>query len=156
MEEISSKLFNSPLEISLRLIYILNASGKSFDLQRLIYYNYLIIHSADVPEAPESMHPALPKRACEMLVNRKIIKKALNLLISKSLIKVQYTKSGIKYKSIPETEFIANHFNSAYSKQLKERSKWLVEKFDSISDTQLAKLMNENIGKWGSEFTLSY
>ena len=61
-----------------------------------------------------------------------------------------------KKKSIPETEFIANHFNSAYSKQLKERSKWLVEKFDSISDTQLAKLMNENIGKWGSEFTLSY
>ena len=155
MEKVTNGLFNTPLEIGLRLIHIFNATNKALDLQRLIYYNYLIIHSADIDGAPNSIHPALPNRACEMLVSRKIIKSGLNLLISKGIIRVVYSNSGIKYKSNPETSFVNDHFNSKYSEELKMRAKWLIDHFDILSDSKLSQLMNENIGKWGSEFTAS-
>ena len=42
------KVFNSPLEIALRVLLILHLSGKkSLSLERLIIYDYLIIHSGD-------------------------------------------------------------------------------------------------------------
>lgn len=155
MEKVINGLFNTPLEIALRLIYVFNATNKALDLQRLIYYNYLIIHSADVEGAPNSIHPALPNRACEMLVSRKIIKSGLNLLISKGIIQVVYSKSGIKYKSNSETSFVNEHFNSKYSEELKIRAQWLIDNFDKLSDSKLSDMMNKNIGKWGSEFTAS-
>lgn len=148
--------FNSPLEVALRLLFIFNNSKRSFDLQRLIYYNYLLIHSSDIPNAPTSIHADLPRRSCEMLVNRKVIQKALTILLSRGLIDVIYLKNGIEYKKNNNTELFTNYFDSAYSKQLQERSQWLSAEFDKLDDKKLSKLMDSNLGKWGSEFSVIY
>jgi hypothetical protein len=148
--------FNSPIEVALRLLFIFNNTKKSFDIQRLIYYNYLLIHSSDVPNAPASIHADLPRRSCEMLVNRKVIQKALTILLSRGLIDVVYLKKGIEYKKNNYTEIFTTYFDSTYSKQLQERSQWLGAEFDKLDDKQLSKLMDSNLGKWGSEFSVIY
>ena len=49
------RLFNTPLECGLRLLFLLNACyPKRGDLQRLISYDYLMVHSGDVGDGPAS------------------------------------------------------------------------------------------------------
>jgi hypothetical protein len=159
MEEVKTDknfVFNSPLEIALRLLFVLNRTSRSLDLQRLIYYNYLLVHSADIPNSPKSIHADLPRRSCEMLVNRAVVKKGLMLLLLKDLIGVEYSNNGIQYRRNNNTESFIQYFESIYSRQLKERADWLCSHFDDLNDKQLTELIEANIGKWGSEFSVIY
>lgn len=149
-------MLNSPLEVALRLLFIFSNTNQSLDLQRLVYYNYILIHSSDLQNGPKSIHADLPRRSCEMLVNRKIIQKALTILLSRALIDVVYLKKGISYKRNKQTPILLEYFNSTYSKQLQERALWLCSEFDSMNDKQLAYIIESNIGKWGSEFSVAY
>jgi hypothetical protein len=63
--------FNSPLECGLRLLFVLVAANRTrSDLQRLISYDYLLIHSGDIANGPHSLHPPVPFRGTELLVKR--------------------------------------------------------------------------------------
>jgi hypothetical protein len=159
MEEVEACknfVFNSPLEIALRLLFIFNKTSRSLDLQRLIYYNYLLVHSADIPNSPKSIHADLPRRSCEMSVNRAVVKKGLTLLILKDLISVKYSNDGIQYRKNNNTESFAQYFESVYSQHLQERADWLCSNFDNLNDEQLSQLIEANMGKWGSEFSVIY
>jgi len=146
-------LFNSPLEVALRLLFIFKSTDKALDQQRLIYYNYLVAHSSDIPNAPKSLHADLPRRSCEILVNRVIIKKGLTLLLSKGLIDVVYSKKGVKYKQNKSTGLLTKYFTSTYSKNLEESAQWLCSEFDSLNEKSLSEFIDKNLGKWGSEFS---
>ena len=87
-EERNTTVFNSPLEIGLRVLYVLSELyPKGCDLQRLVYYDYILVHSNDVPSGPKSIHPNTPHRTAEILVKRELVKKGLTLMNSKQLIK---------------------------------------------------------------------
>jgi hypothetical protein len=147
-----NSIFNSPLEIGLRMLFIFSRTTITLDLQRLVHYNYLLVHSADAPDGPTSLHPALPLRSCEILVNRTILKNGLNLLLMKELISVQYSEKGIVYLKNNCTEEFINYFQSDYSKQLREKADWLCSNYDKLTDGQIADLIENSLGKWGSEF----
>jgi len=147
-------LFNSPLEVALRLIFILNGSSRPLDVDRLVNYNYLLVHSSDIPDSPKSIHADLPRRSSEMPVNEVMVKKALSLLIAKGLVSINYSKTGFEYKKNPNTALFADYFGSSYSKQLRERTEWLCSKFDKSDDKELADIMKQYTGKWGNELRL--
>ena len=49
--------FNGPLEAGIRAVSILGAAyPQSYDLQRLVALDYLLVHTSDVG-GPESLHP---------------------------------------------------------------------------------------------------
>lgn len=147
-------IFNSPLEIGLRLLFIISESTRSLDLQRLVHYNYLLLHSSDVSNGPSSIHPILPLRSFEVLINRSVVKQSLNLLVLKDLVSVVYTKTqGIEYQKNSKTLEFIEYFQSDYSELLKERAKWLSSNFDKLTDGQVADLININMDKWGCEFS---
>ena len=149
-------IFNSHLEIALRLLFIFSNTSRSLDLQRLIYYHYFLVHSSDA-NGPTSIHPKLPFRACEMLINRTIFKQGLTLLVLKDLISVNYSpKEGIAYEKNAKTDEFIKYFQSNYSKQLQECAKWLCSTFDNLTDGQVADLADNSLGKWGSEFSTIY
>jgi len=156
MGQVTQAIFNTPIEVGLRLLFVINRSLKSLDTQRLIYYNYILVHSSDIPSAPKSLHPDFPNRSCEIYVTRKIIQKGLLLLVKKGLVEIVYTKKGILYKSNKMSDAFLTQFKSAYASELAERASWVSEHFDYFSDKQLADFINDNVGKWGSEFTKQY
>ena len=52
--------FNSPLETGVRAVAILVAAfPQSFDLQRLLAFEHLLVHTGDVG-GPPSLHPPSP------------------------------------------------------------------------------------------------
>ena len=76
--------FNTALENGLRSLFILDAIFPAFrDLQRIVYYDYLAVHSSDIINGPTSLHPAVPHRSGEWLVRHKLVLDGLNLMFSK-------------------------------------------------------------------------
>jgi hypothetical protein len=154
MEQRNLRLFNTPLELGLRTLFILNASyPNALDIDRLSYYDYILIHSSDVENGPTSIHPNLPHRSSEIFVKRNILHKGILLLLSKELIKIDFTLEGIKYQITEIGKVVVLSFDDTYSEELKKVSIWLCNKFENYDDNKLNIYMKNNVDKWGGEFT---
>lgn len=150
----SSSLFNSPLEVGLRLIILLNEmSPRNCDLQRLLIYDYLLVHSGDIPNGPASIHPKIPYRSNELLVRRQLLLNALSLMHSKDLLDVEFDSTGITYKSTDLTKPFLQYFESTYSRKLQDSANWVVQYFSQYTDIDLQYFVTKHLDKWGSEFS---
>lgn len=153
-EERNTSVFNSPLEIGLRVLYLLDElKPNGCDLQRLVYYDYILTHSSDVSDGPKSIHPSTPHRSAEILVKRDLVKKGLTLMQSKQLVDSVFDATGIIYKATELTESFLEYNKSEYAKRLKEISSWLVNKFKLYSDESLSLFIKNNLDVWGGEFS---
>ena len=153
-EERNANVFNSPLEIGLRVLYILNElQSDGCDLQRLVYYDYILIHSSDVPDGPKSIHPSIPHRTTEILVKRELVKKGLTLMHSKQLVNSIFDSTGIIYKATELTKPFLEYNKSEYANSLQEISYWLVNKFKDYTDEKLSLFIKNNLDVWGGEFS---
>jgi len=147
------RVFNSPLECGLRMLFVLHAtSPAASDLQRLISYDYLLVHSGDVDKGTDSLHPAVPFRGSELLVKRDLLRHALDLMFARELVDKKLSKAGITYAASSLTAAFIDLLKSDYSADLRIRAEWLAARFGSMGDHDLNVFMTENIGKWGAEF----
>lgn len=148
-----SRPFNSPLECGLRMLFVLEASGgKPADLQRLISYDYLLVHSGDVADGPTSLHPSVPYRGSELLIKRDILNAGLNQMFARELIAKTFDTSGILYRATELTSAFVALLKSRYADDLRQRSVWVIDKFGTMLDRELDTFMSSNVGRWGAEF----
>ena len=140
--------YNTPLECGLRMLFLLNAdTGKPADLQRLISYDYLVVHSGDVSGGPISLHPAVPFRGSELLMKRELVSAGLNQMYSRELLVKSFDVSGILYSATAMTSAFIALLKSPYAIALRERAGWIVGRFGMLSDRELSAFMSENIGR---------
>lgn len=145
--------FNTPLEVGLRTLFVLNAiKPMAIDLNRTVIYDYFLLNSKDFPNGPQSLHPPIPHRSAQIIVKPPIMKQALVLMRSKELIDIEFSSTGILYKAnILTSRFIELQENE-YALKLKELSSWLHRQFNAYTDEELNRFVNNNISNWGSEF----
>ncbi|MEI8389301.1 MAG: ABC-three component system middle component 2 [bacterium] len=147
-------IFNNFMEISLRIAILLSElDGKYCDLNRLTYYDYLLIHSGDIENAPESLHPENPFRIGDVLARRELIKKAVEFLCKKQLITTNFNENGIVYSSSSLTKVFINHLDSSYSEKTKGIAKWIASEFHLYGDKELSEYITNNLHKWGGNFS---
>jgi len=152
-ESRNANIFNSPLEIGFRTLFILNGiSPMEVDFNRLVIYDYFLLNSNDFPNGPTSLHPPIPHRSAQIIIKPLILKDALVLMKSKELLDIVFTKTGIKYKSNDLTKKFIEFQDNEYSKKLIELSEWIKNQFGNISDAELNTLVDNNIPNWGGEF----
>lgn len=145
--------FNSPLECGLRTLVLLAAAHPAvYDLQRLVFYDYLLVHSGDVPGGPDSIHPPTPLRSGEALVRRHWIERGLLLMISRELVIRTFSPQGIVYQASPLTSTFLRYMEEPYTKRLQERAQWVIERFGGYSDHELVEFFKANLDRWGGEF----
>lgn len=143
-----------PVETGLRCLYILDAIYPSAsDLQRLVYYDYLLVYSGDVENGPPSLHPSIPHRGGGWLVRRQMVETGLNLMFSKELIYKHFDDQGINYKATELTKPFLNYLNSGYAQAIKKSARWVAETFQLYTDQALSDFMSQNLGRWGAEFS---
>lgn len=128
------------------------AEPNGCDLQRLVFYDYLLVHSADVPGGPESIHPPTPLRSGEALVRRHWVERGLLLMISRELVTRTFAKNGIMYKASPLTGSFLGYMEEPYTRKLRERAAWVIRTFVSYSDEQLVQFFKQNLDRWSGEF----
>jgi hypothetical protein len=153
MGAMNTATFNSPLECGLRALTLLSASYPDpCDLQRLVFYDYLLVHSSDVPGGPPSIHPPTPLRSGEALVRRRWIESGLMLMASRELLTQTFSDSGIRYEASAITNAFLSYLEEPYSRQLRERATWVLMQFRSYSDAELVELFKKNLDRWSGEF----
>lgn len=146
------RAFNTPLESGLRSLAALTESPTPLDVQRLLQYDYLIVHSGDVPEGPASLHPPTPHRSGELLVRRELVEQGLRLFLSRGLASRIFDSAGIIFSATDAGLVFLDQLESDYTRQIRERARWVVKRFGSYSDKQLNDFMRRNWENWGAEF----
>ncbi len=145
-------LFNSPLETGVRSLEILVAAyPAAFDLERLIEMDYLVVHSGDA-DGPESLHAALPMRAGELLVRRRLIENGLLLMVSRNLIQRISTEDGFEYIAGDAAAPFLASLTTSYSQRLKERALWAVEQFSGVATSEIRQITHRLFENWSSQF----
>jgi hypothetical protein len=145
--------FNSPVESGLRTLCILyEAYPAEYDLQRLVFFDYLLVHSGDAPDGPVSLHPPTPFRSNEFLVRRRLIESGVRLLLSRDLIHVRAADTGFVYRVSDVAASFVSALQTPYTQSLRERATWVVASFSNTTDDQLSEFFNQNLDRWGSEF----
>jgi hypothetical protein len=147
--------FNNSVESGLRILTILNeAFPKSFDLQNLVYLDYLTIHSADIDKTTQSLHPAVPYRYGEIMIRSSIIQKGLNLFVIKKLIEKQYNINGIEYKATENAMPFLESLEETYSTKLQEKANWAVSKYSKHTKKELKSIMTPRLSEISNEFNI--
>ena len=148
-----TRTFNTPIESGLRLLFVLDqANGQTFDLRRLVSYDYLLVHSGDVEDGPTSLHPAVPFRGSELLVKRELGQAGLDAMFARELLEKRFEPAGICYRATALTRAFLNLLVSPYASALRSRAAWIATRFADYSDVELEKFMTANVGRWGAEF----
>ncbi len=150
------KIFNSPEEVGVRILFILSICNKRMSSQRIMYYDYFILHLNDIDSMYESLHPDNPNHSSEIAVKRDIINRSLQLMISKGLLDIKYTKTGIYYQKNTITDAFLQMFKNGYVDKLKQNINVVSERFEKYSDGQIYRYIDKNIGSWSGEFEKEY
>ena len=147
--------FNSPVESGLRALVMLYALFPSAaSLQRLVVFDYVLIHSDDVPDGPPGLHPKTPYRSGELLVRRDTLHRGIILFMSRGLIDDLYLPSGFAYSATERTASFLDVLTSDYVTALRNRAEWVRTRFATLTDDQLDGYVTEHLGKWGAEFEM--
>jgi hypothetical protein len=144
--------FNSPLEAGIRAVGVLvPAYPRAFDLQRLIAFDHLVVHTGDIG-GPESLHPQLPLRSAELLVRRKLVENGLMLMMSRGLVERIIDSDGITYRAGEMADTFLSVLTAPYLLALRERAAWVVGTYGDMNDDSLRQTMSHFFGQWIEEF----
>jgi hypothetical protein len=145
-------LFNGALETGVRSVIVLDAAHpRTFDIAKLTWCDHLVVHTADI-NGPLSLHPDIPQRTGELLVRRRLVEEGVNLMRRLHLIDATVDAGGIRYQASEEASAFVEALRSDYAQGLKTRATWLAEYLADLSDSTLAALIAERIGRWAIEF----
>jgi len=148
--------FNTSLESGLRTLCILGVDEDYyFDLQHLLAFDHIVVHSGDVPEAPPSLHVAVPQRNGELLIRRTIVEEGLLLMESKGLLKRQHKDDGVFYGASDFTSIFLSSLTSEYIKKLRTRAQWAVNIYSVHKDNFFEEVFNIAFDRWTTEFQFS-
>lgn len=147
--------FNGAFEAGVRAVALLAAAHPySFDLQRLIAFDYLLVHTGDVG-GPASLHPPAPLHSAELLVRRKVVEQALLLMMTRDLVQREVSAAGIRYRAGENATPFLQAPQSDYLGALKDRAEWLVGEFGALSDAESRALMRRFFDRWVEEFQVA-
>ncbi|OHE77727.1 MAG: threonine transporter [Verrucomicrobia bacterium GWF2_62_7] len=146
--------FNSPIETGVRALILLAESyPEQLDLQRILEFDYILVHTGDV-DGPPSIHPALPLRSGELLVRRHLIERGLLLMMSRGLVSRHATDTGFMYQAEDKAGPFLDSLTADYLGDLKDRATWVVDRFSDMSNLEIRVMLSETYDQWSREFQL--
>lgn len=147
------QLYNSAVELGLRALCVLVEMHPSpCDLQRLVLFDYLLVHSADVDGGPESLHPATPQRGTEVLVRRAILEPGLALYARRGLICTAADPGGFAYTASDRGSAFLDTLRAGYVAMLRDRARWISATFGDFPTGEIQRYVNRELDRWGGQF----
>jgi hypothetical protein len=138
-----------------RAVAILGAAFPlAFDLQRLVAFDYLLVHTADIG-GPESLHPPVPLQSAALLIRRKIVEDGLLLMMTRDLVRREAHPSGFLYHAGESAALFLGSLQAEYLVALKGRAAWLVDALGKLSEPEFRNIMRSFFDRWVEEFQAS-
>ena len=147
-------IFNNPVEIRLRILILLNIDiDNEFNIEKLTYFDYLMMHSGDIDNAPDSILPNSPYRFFEFHVNKENISQAVEFLWRKGLVDISYTANGIFYKANRLTNLFVKTLQNDLCEKLKYTASWVVDNFYKYSENDLKEFFYSKLKSKSIDFS---
>lgn len=128
---------NGPLEYGLRVLVMLTeAYPEQLDINHLVLLDHSVLHTADLG-GPPSIHPDHPLHAGELGVRRANVEEGLRVMLRAGLVDMQAPSAGIRYQAGDEAYSFVSGLASSYIADLRNRTRWVVEQFGTLSDEQI-------------------
>ena len=144
--------FNSPFELGVRMVYLLNAlQPTGADLQKLVLLDYAVVYSDDLG-GPPSLHTPVPYRGSEYLSRRDLIAQGLYLMSTRGLVAVSMDNTGITYFAGDTARTMVGALTSPYLRELEGRCRWAAETFAILSSREMTERFAQQGHLWGAEF----
>lgn len=140
----NKQLLNKNIEQGIIVLIILKEfKDEQIDLDRLVYLEYLLLHSKD-SGGPESILPESPFRNIEYSIKKEAISNSLKYLCKKDLICVQYNENGIFYHSNLLTELFLESFKSEMYNELVKTAIWAKSTFGTYKTEDFKNYFKHN------------
>lgn len=144
--------FNSPFELGVRMVYMLNAlQPTGADLQKLVLLDYAVVYSDDLG-GPPSLHTPVPYRGGEYLSRRDLIAQGLYLMSTRGLVAASMDNTGITYFAGDTARTMVGALTSPYLRELEGRCRWAAEMFVVLSSREMTERFAQQGHLWGAEF----
>jgi len=147
--------FNNRVEAGLRMLIVLTSGFPlSFDLERLVFYDYMVVHSGDIDKNVQSIHPAVPNRTGEIFIRRTVLQDGMDLFCNKGLIKKVYSSEGISYSATESAMPFLESLTEEYTEGLINRSDWLINRYGETKIEDLREIFSAAMPIAKNEFNL--
>lgn len=144
--------FNSAFETGVRSLVILEAAyPESLDVQRLVYFDYFVVHSGDL-DGPPSLHAPVPMRSGELVVRRSLIERGLMVMMGRGLVRRISTSSGFDYEATDIAESFLSMLTEQYHQMLRSRAAWAIDIFLEASLDQFLAVERKLFSDWSIHF----
>lgn len=144
-------VFNSPFELGIRMIYLLQAlSPHGADIQKLVLLDYAIVYSSDL-NGPSSLHTPIPFRGAELMSRRELIEQGLYLMSTRGLVTATWSAVGITYFAGEVARTMTSALTSRYLRELEQRCEWVAEQYGQAESAELTAQFAASGHLWGAE-----
>ena len=149
-------IFNSALETGIRSACVLVADqSMKYDLQQLLAFDHLVVHTGDVNNAPPSLHPNVLQRNGELLVRRPLVEHGLLLMEHKKLVEKIITSDGFYYIATDLASVFIESLTNNYIEELCSRAQWAVTMYKNFGDNFFSEVFNTAFDRWRNEFQIA-
>lgn len=143
----SNKLFNTPFELSLHVVLLLDVTDIGLTLDRIAAYDFIAIYCEDFGVADRSLNGENGFAFSELSARRNLTKTAIKDLVVDGLVVATDDETGILYSVSDSGRKMSEGFQSEYAERYKELMRLVVEKYGNYSDVQLFNEINRQSTK---------
>lgn len=143
----SNKLFNTPFELSLHVVLLLDVVDTGLTLDRIAAYDFIAIYCEDFGVADRSLNGENGFAFSELPARRNLTKTAIKGLVVDGLVVATDDETGILYSVSESGRKMSEGFQSEYAERYKELMRFVVEKYGNYSDVQLFNEINRQSTK---------
>ena len=142
-----NKLFNTPFEISLHVVLLLDAVNTAITLDRIVAYDFIAVYCEDFGIADRSLNGENGFAFSELSARRNLTKTAIKDLVVDGLVVAIDGKPGILYSISESGRKMSAGFQSEYAGRYKELIRLVAERYKDSSDVQLLNVINRQSTK---------
>lgn len=136
-------VFNTPFEVSLRVLIILNIVQMRLSVDRITALDFIAIYGKDFGVSEYNLHGDNDYRFSEYALKRTIISQAIKNLVLSGYIKPHCNKSGFKYSISRDGVSFCEALSDEYAENYSDIVKKTNTKFLDYSDRKLIHCINE-------------
>ena len=107
--------FNSVLEISMRLLLLLNVANDSLSIDELVVIDFVTVYAADFGISSYNLHGQNRSKESEFAARRLQSKEAISSLVVQGYAAVEESEEGFLFFCTPEGEKLCDHMANSYA-----------------------------------------
>ena len=143
----SNRLFNTPFEISLHVVLLLDVVNAAITHDRITAYDFIAVYCEDFGIADRSLNGENGFAFSELSARRNLTKAAIKDLVVDGLVVAVDGEGGILYSISENGRKMSEGFQSEYASRYKELIRLDIQRNKQTSDLQQLKAKNNQTTK---------